>query len=73
MRMLTEKGRIFEQQIEAGRDHLVKVREVVARQWGEGGDEDEGDEDENPFIGRGFKNVDSSAMAASLDADDYLQ
>jgi hypothetical protein len=73
---LTEKGRLFEQKIEAERDHLVRVREAAARRGGEsgsglGGNEGEGDEsegvsddDENPFVGGGFENVDSSAMAA---------
>ena len=71
-----EKSRIFEQQIEAGKEHLVKVREVVVRQGGGvNGDGDEGvsDDDDNPFIGSGFENVDSLPIAASLDADDYLQ
>ena len=80
-RMLTEKGRIFEQQIEAGKEHLAKVREAAARRGGGGnGDGDEGvsDDDDNPFVGGGFENVDSSPIAASpiaasLDADDYLQ
>jgi hypothetical protein len=79
-----EKGQIFERQIEVGREHLMKVREAVARQGGdrstggsgrsrEGGDEGVSDDDENPFVGGGFENLDSSAMAASLDADDYFQ
>ena len=73
-RTLTEKGRIFEQQIEAGRDHLVKIREAAARRGGGGNSGGEGgdDDDENPFVGGGFENVDSS-NTASLDADDYLQ
>ena len=59
-----------------GKEHLAKVREVVARQGvGGNGDGDEGvsDDDDNPFIGGGFKNVDSSPIMASLDADNYLQ
>jgi hypothetical protein len=35
-RKLTEKGRLFEQKIEAERDHLVRVREAAARRGGEG-------------------------------------
>ena len=40
------------------------------------GDESEGaseDDEENPFVGGGFENVASLAMAASLDAEDYLR
>ena len=69
MRKLMEKGRLFEEKIEAEKDHLAKVREVVTRQGGvskEGSDESE---DENPFIGGRFE----KAMVATLDADDYLQ
>ena len=84
MRKLTEKGRLFEERIEAEKDHLLKVREAAARQGGvsrstrrneEEGDENEGvsDDDENPFVAGGFENVDSLAMAATLDADDYFQ
>ena len=39
------------------------------------GDESEGaseDDEENPFIGGRFENAASLAMAASLDAEDYL-
>ena len=75
-----EKGRIFEQQIGAERDHLAKIREAAVRRGGsgnsgrEGSNENEGvSDDENPFVGGGFENVDSSNIAASLDADDYLQ
>jgi len=80
-RTLTEKGRIFEHQIGVERDRLAKIREAAARRGGggnsggEGSNENEGvsDDDENPFVGGGFENVDSSNIAASLDADDYLQ
>ena len=79
-----EKGRLFEERIEAEKDHLLKVREAAARQGGvsgstrrneEGGDENDGvsDDNENPFVAGGFENVDSSAMAATLDTDDYFQ
>jgi len=76
-----EKGRLFEQQIGVERDHLAKIREAAARRGGggnsggEGSNENEGvsDDDENPFVSGGFENVDSSNIAASLDADDYLQ
>ena len=40
------------------------------------GDESEGaseDDKENPFVGGGFENAASLAMAASLDAEDYLR
>jgi len=83
-RKLMEKRRLFEQKIEAERDHLVRVREVEARQGGESmsglgrkegeGDESKGaseDDKENPFIGGGFENTASLAMAVSLDAEDY--
>ena len=30
-RKLTEKGKLFEKNIEAGKDHLMRVREAVAR------------------------------------------
>ena len=87
VRKLTEKGRLFEQKIDAERDHLMRVREAVARRGGEstsgsgrnegeGGDESEGiseDDEENPFVAGGFENVASLAMAASLDAEDYLR
>ena len=69
MRKLTEKGRLFEEKIEAEKDHLAKVREAATRRGGvsrEGGDESE---DENPFVGGRFE----KAMVATLDADDYLQ
>ena len=85
-RKLTEKGRLFEQKIEAERDHLVRVREAAARRGGESmsglgknegeGDESEGaskDDEENPFVGGGFENAASLAMAVSLDAEDYLR
>jgi hypothetical protein len=91
-RKLTEKGRIFEQKIEAERDHLVKVRETAARRGGVGtgsagglgsnvGESDEtgggSDEDDNLFIelckSGEFEGEETLAMAASLDADDYLQ
>ena len=65
-----KKGRLFEQKIEAERDHLVRLREAAARQGGEStsrlgrnegeGDESEGtseDDEENPFVGGGFENV----------------
>ena len=89
MRKLTERGRLFEQKIEAERDHLMRVREVVARRGGEhmsglgekGRNEGEGDEskdaseddEENPFVSGSFENAASLAMAVSLDAEDYLQ
>ena len=61
-----------------GKDHLAKVREAAARRGGGGnsggnGDEGVSDNDENPFVGGGFENVDSLPIVASLDADDYLQ
>ena len=57
----------------------MRVREAAARRGGEstsgeGGDESEGEDDEeNPFVAGGFENAASLAMAASLDAEDYLR
>ena len=80
-----EKGKLFEQKIEAERDHLVRLREAAARRGGEStscsgrnegeGDESKGtseDDEENPFVGGRFENAASLAIAASLDAEDYL-
>jgi len=97
---LTEKGQIFEKDIEAAKTHLTRVHEAAARRGGMsgGGDAEDArgvgdkrvaegstvggdDEDENPFASLCnsgvFNNhstaMDSAAMAASLDAKDYLQ
>jgi len=80
-RQLTERGVIFEQQIEAEREHLEKVRKAAASRRGgeerngevDGEGEGVSNDDKNPFVGGGFENMDSSAMAVSLDAEDYLQ
>ena len=61
-----EKGKLFEEQIGAEKDHLARVREAAARRGGgsgsmgrnvEGGDEDGGvfEDDENPFAADGFE------------------
>jgi len=103
-RKLTEKGQLFEKDIEAAKTHLTRVREAAVRRGGASGGTSGGgdaagtrsvegekvaegstvggdDEDDDPFAALCNSGVfdshstetDSAAMAASLDAEDYLQ
>jgi len=65
------RGRNFEKKIEVGKARLERILEAAARRGGEG--------DDNPFVALCDSGIldesraDSAVMAASLDADDYLQ